>query len=85
MGIDVSSMLTNFGALGVVLLLLVTGVLVPGWAYRKLEKENQDYRDALQVERQRNSDLQQFASTGQKALASLAEVAAERRAEAGQP
>lgn len=66
MGIDVSTLLTNFGALGVVVL-LVTGVLVPGWAYKRLEHENETYRDALQVERQRNADLQQFAAAGQKA------------------
>jgi hypothetical protein len=51
-GIDVASLLTSFGALGVVVLLLLTGILVTGWAYRKLEAENHTYRNALQVERQ---------------------------------
>jgi hypothetical protein len=64
-GIDTTSLLLNYGALGVVLILLLTGVLVPGFVYRKLERENETYRDALSVERQRNADLQQFAVTGQ--------------------
>ena len=65
MGIDTTSLLLNYGALGVVLILLLTGVLVPGFVYRKLERENETYRDALSVERQRNADHQQFAVTGQ--------------------
>ena len=72
MGIDTTSLLLNYGALGVVLILLLTGVLVPGFVYRKLERENETYRD------QRNADLQQFAVTGQKAIVALAEVAEER-------
>jgi len=64
-GIDTTSLLLNYGALGVVLILLLTGVLVPGFVYRKLERENETYRDALSVERQRNADLQQFAVAGQ--------------------
>jgi len=38
-GIDTTSLLLNYGALGVVLILLLTGVLVPGFVYRKLERE----------------------------------------------
>lgn len=37
-GIDTTSLLLNYGALGVVLILLLTGVLVPGFVYRKLER-----------------------------------------------
>lgn len=79
MGIDTVQSLLNFGALGIVVILILTGVLVPGYFYRKLERENETYRDALSVERQRNSDLQQFAATGQKAIVALAEVAQENR------
>lgn len=79
MGIDTTSLLLDYGALGVVLILLLTGVLVPGFVYRKLERENETYRDALCVERQRNADLQQFAVTGQKAIVALTEVAEEMR------
>lgn len=79
MGIDSTDFLLNFGALGVFVILMLTGVLVPGFFYRKLEKENETYRDALAVERQRNADLQQFAATGQKAIVALAEVAQENR------
>jgi len=71
-GIDTTSLLLNYGALGVVLILLLTGVLVPGFVYRKLERENETYRDALSVERQRNADLQQFAvPAGRRLLLSL--------------
>jgi hypothetical protein len=82
-GIDTTQFLMNFGALGVVLVLILSGILVPGFFYRKLERENEVYRDALSVERQRNSDLQQFAATGQKAIAALAQVAEERRDQRG--
>jgi len=78
-GIDTTSLLLNYGALGVVLILLLTGVVVPGFVYRKLERENETYRDALSVGQQRNADLQQFAVTGQKAIVALTEVAEERR------
>lgn len=79
MDIDTTSFLLNYRALGVVLILLLTGVVVPGFVYRKLERENETYRDALSVGQQRNADLQQFAVTGQKAIVALTEVAEERR------
>lgn len=78
-GIDIAGQLTTWGPLGLVVLLLVTGVLVPGYVHRKLEKRCEDLEEALKLERQRNADLQQFAATGQNALAALAQVAEERR------
>jgi hypothetical protein len=81
LAVDIANLpeVLNYGAFGIVLVLLLTGALVPGFFYKKLEKENETLRDALTVERQRNSDLQQFAVTGQKAITALAEVAQEHR------
>ncbi len=79
MGIDVAGLLTTYGPLGLVVVFLMTGLLVPGWTYRKLEKENDRLESALDVERQRNADLRQFLSLGQKTFTTLAEVAEERR------
>lgn len=72
--------LLNFGVAGVVLVLLVTGGLVPGFIYKNLQKANDKLADALATERQRNADLQQMAATGAKALDALAQVAEEQRA-----
>lgn len=78
MGVDIAQVFTTWGPLGVIVFLLLTGVLVPSWVYKKLEKENEKLLAAINVERQRNADLQQFAATGQKALTALAQVAQER-------
>lgn len=80
MSLSVAEWLLNFGVAGVVIVLLVTGVLVPGSIYHKLEDAYEKLSDALAVERQRNADLQQMAATGAKALDALAQVAEEQRA-----
>lgn len=69
----------NFGALGLVLVLIMTGALVPGWVHRSLERAYEKSQDALAVERQRNADLQQMTAIGSKALAALEQVAVEER------
>lgn len=86
MGVDTVGWLVNFGALGVVLLLILTRVLVPGWVHTKLEDAHEklqaayDQRgEALALERQRNSDLQSLAAAGTKAMTALAEIAEEQR------
>jgi len=71
--------LINFGLAGIVLLLLATGVLVPGHIYRDQKSAYEKTTDALAVERQRNADLQQMAITGAKALDAIAQVAEEQR------
>jgi Tfp pilus assembly protein PilN len=83
MGVSVAEWLLNFGVAGVVLVLIVTGALVPGFVFKDLQKANEKLTDALSVERQRNADLQQMAATGAKALDSLAQVAQEQRARRG--
>ncbi len=69
----------NFGAAGLIAFLLITGVLVPGWMYRKLEEANEKLQTALTLERERNQGLQQVATTGAQAMQALVEVAKEQR------
>lgn len=79
MNISVVEWLANFGVAGIVVLLLTMGVLVPGFIYKDLQRANEKLADALAVERQRNADMQQLASTGVHALEAMREVAEERR------
>lgn len=83
MDISTVQWLANFGATGLFILLLVTGVVVPGFVYRQSEADKEKLKDALEVERQRNADLQQIAHLGTKAMAALSDLAAERREEEG--
>jgi hypothetical protein len=80
MGVSVVEWLLNFGLGGLIIFLIATGVLVPGFIYKELQRQAEKLSDALAVERQRNSDLQQAASTGVRALDSLAQIAEEQRA-----
>lgn len=80
MGVSVVEWLLNFGLGGLIIFLLATGVLVPGFIYKDLQRANEKKDDALAVERQRNADLQQMATTGAKALDALAQLAEEQRA-----
>lgn len=84
MSVSVVEWLANFGVAGVVLLLLVTGTVVPGFIYKDLQRAHEKQGDALAVERQRNADLQQLAATGVHALDAMREVAEERRQYRGQ-
>ena len=73
----------NYGVAGLVVILLVTGQLVPGWVHRKLEKALEQSQQALSLERERNSMLQQSSVGLVKVMTSLNEVAEENRQEAG--
>lgn len=79
MSVSIVEWLLNFGVAGLVILLLATGVLVPGYIYKDLMQANEKLNDALSIERQRNQDLQQMAVTGAKAFTALADVAEEHR------
>ena len=72
--------LLNFGALGLVFVLMVSGMLVPGWVYRNLKDANDKLQDALTLERERNQGLQQVATTGAQAMQALTQLAEEHRA-----
>jgi hypothetical protein len=80
MGVSLTEWLLNFGLGGVFIFLVATGVFVPGFIYKDRERVIEKLTDALEVERQRNADLQQLAATGAKALDALAQVAHENRA-----
>lgn len=69
----------NGGVALVVLALVLTGVLVPGWVYKKEEKARENAEGAVALERARNAGLEQMAATGTKAMRALAEVAEENR------
>lgn len=81
MSISTTEWLLNFGVAGLVIVLILTGVIVPGFLYKELQRTNEKLADALELERQRNTDLQQLAATGVRALDALREVAQERRGE----
>lgn len=63
-------------------LLIVIGELVPGPVYRHLQRAYEKSEKALEVERQRNADLQLTAMMGTKAMSALTQIAEERRAAA---
>jgi len=77
---SITEYLINFGALGVVVVLLVIGELVPGFAHRATERALEKSEKALEVERQRNADLQLTAMMGTKAMTALTQIAEDRRA-----
>lgn len=79
MSVAIAQYLANFGVAGLVLLLILLGVLVPGHIYNEQVEVNKRLERALELERQRNDVLQQMAATGTKAMNALAEVAEENR------
>lgn len=83
MGSATAEWLLNFGATGIFLLLIITGIVVPGWVHKNTERALEKSQDALAIERQRNADLQHLASLGAKAMSALAEVAQEQRERGG--
>jgi hypothetical protein len=50
---DVVAYLTNYGAVGVVLILIIAGVLVPRPMYTDKKEEAAEYKRALEAERAR--------------------------------
>lgn len=70
--------LLNFGALGIVVILLVLGELVPGIVHRNLQKAYEKSQQALEVERQRNQELLITAVTGARMMSAINQVAQER-------
>lgn len=70
--------LTNFGALGVVLILILAGWLVPKPYFARLEEENRALREALAIERQRGTDAEQAGRVTTKLIGALTDLAAEK-------
>lgn len=78
MDVSLISLLSSAGVAGVVVMLMLTGALVTGREFGKLEKANGELQSALAAERQRNADLLLWTSTGVRALQAVARVAQER-------
>ena len=72
------TLLINLGWGGIILMLLITGSLVTGREHKRLEDENDNLKQALATERQRNSEMLVWAATGSRALQAVAQVAQER-------
>lgn len=79
----IMTVLINAGVAGVVVLLLIFGYLVPKWAYRKLEEENKLLREALTLERQRNSEASSQMGVTNQLIGALVELAEARKPDRG--
>ena len=84
--VDISlvSLFVNAGLAGVVVVMLITGILVTGREYGRMERALDRTQEALEVERRRNSDLMIWAATGTRAMQAVAQVAAEHSPGAGE-
>lgn len=80
MDISLVSLFINAGLAGVVVVMLITGILVTGREYNRMERTVDRLQEALETERRRNSDLLLWASTGTRAIQAVAQVATERTA-----
>ena len=76
--ISLIGMLTNFGGLGIVLLLICTGWLAPKWVIDRLEKEVDTLKAAMEIERTRNAELAGTTGTTARLVTALTEIAMER-------
>ena len=70
--------LVNFGAAGVVVILIILGLLVPKPFYARLEEENRLLREALQLERQRSNDAAATAGVTNQLIHALTDMAADK-------
>jgi hypothetical protein len=58
--------LSNFGALGVIVMLMILGYLVPKTTVDRLDTENKLLKDSLDIERKRSDELSKVGDvTGQ--------------------
>lgn len=80
MDISLVGLLTNFGLGGLVIMLIITGFLVPKPTHEKLEKENERLIAALEIERNRNTELAGTTGTTARLIGALTDIAIERGA-----
>lgn len=71
-------LLANLGFGGIVVSLILTKVLVPKWFVDKLEAERDAYKNALEIERQRNTELSETTGTTARLIGALTDIALER-------
>lgn len=74
-----TTILTDSGFAGIVLLLVVFGYLVPKPTVDKLESEKDYYRNALDLERQRNGEMASTGTVTNQLLSAFVHVATENR------
>ena len=79
----VLTVLINAGVAGIVVFLLIMGLLVPKWAYRKLEKENESWREAYELQRQRNNELASQMGIANQLIEAVRELAEARKPDRG--
>ena len=70
--------LANAGVAGVVVILMITGWLVPKPFYAKLEQENRDLKEALKLEKQRGTDADQAGRVTNQLIGALQNLAEEK-------
>lgn len=73
------ALLANGGVAGVVLVLVLTGQLVPGWLYRRVENEADLLREGRDIDRQRASEASSTAGVTNQLIGALTNLATERR------
>ena len=81
MDTSIVTALTNFGALGVVLILIMIGWLVPKPFFDRLEDENKHLKEALRIERQRGTDAENAGRVTTQLITALQDVVTEKHRE----
>lgn len=71
--------LVNAGFGGIVVILMLFGWLVPKWAYSRLLEENRLLREALELERQRNSENSSQMGIANQLLSAVVDLAEARK------
>lgn len=71
--------LVKNGLGGIVVMVIIGGWLVPSRFYRRLEEENRLLREALDLERERSAEAAATASTTNRLIEALTDLAAEKR------
>lgn len=69
------TVLINAGVAGVIVILMMTGYLVPKWVYKKLEKENKALREAYELQRQRSIETTNQGVVTNQLIQALVDVA----------
>ena len=70
--------LVKWGALGVVAILMITGILVPKPYYARLEAENRFLREALELERKARDEAADAGRVTNQLIGTIADLAAKR-------
>lgn len=72
--------LVNLGFGGVIIILMMLDLLVPGSVYKRLLKENESLKEALTVERQRADAATQAGTVTNQLIGGIVQLATQNRA-----